>query len=352
MIMLSNDSISHANLNFSFNNQTKEIEITRPSKGRGLSPFTNTYHALDIHAQRLLYKIGSDEIRLTHEYGAPIDLRNAKFESIDFFDEQLFDAFKGQDAVNPLSLAAKYCRDKNSTEMTDGEFATALNKYLSQAKSLLLEMAVHGFIDYDTEAKFVRINEKLFRYADYKAGNRDFDNISFRSDLKPELKKFSAEEMEQINSDKTLLEEYNQLVENETRRKSLPLYGIIDLKTNDLILDGVDYITISNSQPTYISPKNLLIKVKKNRDLFFDGSIFSGKIEIETETGKYNYLANSFELKNSKKALLTVNPISEKDKELGKIKMKSYLSNLTGSLVVDDTSNRSGRKKEFSIYPK
>ena len=352
MIMLSNDSISHANLNFSFNNQTKEIEITRPSKGRGLSPFTDTYHALDIHAQRLLYKIGSDEIRLTHEYGAPIDLRNAKFESIDFFDEQLFDAFKGQDAVNPLSLAAKYCRDKNSTEMTDGEFATALNKYLSQAKSLLLEMAVHGFIDYDTEAKIVRINEKLFRYADYKAGNRDFDNISFRSDLKPELKKFSAEEMEQINSDKTLLEEYNQLVENETRRKSLPLYGVIDLKTNDLILDGVDYITISNSQPTYISPKNLLIKVKKNRDLFFDGSIYSGKIEIETETGKYNYLANSFELKNSKKALLTVNPISEKDKELGKIKMKSYLSNLTGSLVVDDTSNRSGRKKEFSIYPK
>jgi hypothetical protein len=88
MIMLSNDSISHANLNFSFNNQTKEIEITRPSKGRGLSPFTDTYHALDIHAQRLLYKIGSDEIRLTHEYGAPIDLRNAKFESIDFFETQ------------------------------------------------------------------------------------------------------------------------------------------------------------------------------------------------------------------------------------------------------------------------
>ena len=351
-ITLGEDSITHTNLNFSYNNQSKEVEITRPSKGRGLSPFNDSYHKIDIHAQRLLYKIGADEIRLTYEYGAPIDLRNAKFESVNYFDEQLFDAFKGQDAINPLSLAAKYCRDKNIIEMSDGEFATAINKYISQAKSLLLEMAVHGFIDYDTESKLIHVNEKLFSYADYKAGTKDFDNISFRSDLKPELKAFSAEEMEQINSNDALRNKYNQIIENETRRKSLPIYGIIDLKTSDLVLDGVDYITISNSQPTYISPKNLLIKVKKNRDLTFDGTIFSGKIEIESEIGKYNYTTNSFELKNSKKALLTVNPFTEKEKGQGKIEMKSYFSNVTGSLFVDDTSNRSGRKKEFNLFPK
>jgi len=351
-ISLGKDSIYHNHLNFSFNNQSKEVEITRPSKGRGLSPFTDSYHGIDFYCQRLLYKIGSDEIRLTYEYGAPIDLRNAKFESIDYFDEQLFDAFRGQDAINPLTLAAKYCREKQITELSDGEFATAINKYLSQSKSLILEMAVHGFINYDTEEKLISVNDKLFRYADYKMGIRDFDNISFKSDLKPELKIFSKEEIEQINSDKSLLNKYNQLVENETRRKSLPIYGVIDLKTSDLVIDGVDFITISNSQPTYISPKNLLVKVRKDRDVFFDGTIYSGKIEIETELGKYNYSKNEFEIKNSKKALLTVNPLTEKDKELGKIEMKSYLSNVTGSLVVDDTSNRSGRKKEFTIFPK
>ena len=351
-ISLGKDSIYHNHLNFSYNNQSKEVEITRPTKGRGLSPFTDSYHGIDFHAQRLLYKTGTDEIRLTYEYGSPIDLRNAKFESIDYFDEQLFDAFKGQDAINPLTLAAKYCRDKQITEMSEGEFATSINKYLSQSKSLILEMAVHGFINYDTEAKIISVNDKLFRYTDYKIGIRDFDNISFRSDLKPEMKTFSKEEMEQISSDKTLLNKYNQLVENETRRKSLPIYGVIDLKTSDLVLDGVDFITISNAQPTYISPKNLLVKVKKNREIHFDGTIFSGKIEIETELGKYNYLANEFEIKNSKKALLTVNPFTEKDKELGKIEMKSYFSNITGLLVVDDTSNRSGRKKEFTVFPK
>ncbi|MFM7661356.1 MAG: hypothetical protein ACKO6A_01660, partial [Bacteroidota bacterium] len=351
-ISLGKDSIYHNYLNFSYNNQSKEVEITRPSKGRGLSPFTDTYHGIDFHAQRLLYKTGTDEIRLTYEYGSPIDLRNAKFESIDYFDEQLFDAFKGQDAVNPLSLAAKYCREKQMTEMSEGEFATAINKYLSQSKSLILEMAVHGFINYDTEEKLISVNDKLFRYADYKIGTRDFDNISFKSDLKPELKTFTKEEMEQINSDKNLMAKYNQLVENETRRKSLPIYGIIDLKTSDLILDGVDFISISNSQPTYISPKNLVVKVRKNREIYFDGTIFSGKIEIETELGKYNYKANEFEIKNSRKALLTVIPFTEKDKQLGKIEMKSYFSNVTGSLVVDDTSNRSGRKKEFSTFPK
>jgi hypothetical protein len=351
-ITLGQDSVYHNHLNFNYNNQAKEIEITRPSKGRGLSPFTDSYHGIDFHAQRLLHKIGSNEIRLTYDYGAPTDLRNAKFESVDYFDEQLFDAFKGQDAVNPLTLAAKYCREKQIIEMNDGEFASAINKYLSQSKSLILEMAVHGFINYDTDDKIISVNDKLFSYADYKAGIRDFDNISFKSDLKPELKNFSKEEMEQINSDKSLQKKYNQLVENETRRKSLPIYGVLDLKTNDLVIDGVDFITISNSQPTYISPKNLSVKIKKNREIYFDGTIFSGKIEIETEIGKYNYLANEFEIKNSKKALLTVNPFTEKDKEMGKIEMKSYFSNLTGSLVVDDTSNRSGRKKEFTIYPK
>lgn len=351
-ISLGKDSIIHNYLNFSYNNQSKEVEITRPTKGRGLSPFMDSYHGIDFHAQRLLYKTGTDEIRLTYEYGSPIDLRNAKFESIDYFDEQLFDSFKGQDAVNPLSLAAKYCREKQLLEMSEGEFATAINKYLSQSKSLILEMAAHGFINYDTDEKLISVNDKLFRYADYKIGIRDFDNISFRSDLKPELKTFSKEELDQINSDKNLLNKYNQLIENETRRKSLPIYGVIDLKTSDLVIDGVDFITISNSQPTYISPKNLIIKVKKNREIHFDGTIFSGKIEIETELGKYNYNVNEFEIKNSKKALLTVNPFTDKDKELGKIEMKSFFSNVTGLLIVDDTSNRSGRNKEFTVFPK
>jgi len=351
-IYLDKDSIYHDYINFSFSNQSKDLEITRPTKGRGLSPFTDSYHGLDIHVQRLLYKMEADEIRLTYEFGASIDSRNAKFESLNLFDEKLFDAFKGQDLSNPLSLAAEYSRSKQIIEMSDGEFANAINKYLTQSKSLILEMAVHGFINYDTDEKSIRLNDKLFRYVDCKKGIRDFDNFSFMSNLKPELKNFSREEIEQINSDAELREKYNQLLKNEARRKSIPIYGIIDLKTNDLNIEGVDFVTISNSQQTYVTPNYLTILVKKNREVHFDGTIYSGKIEIETDIGKYNYLVNEFEIKKSPKVLLTVEPFTDKEKDFGQIKMKSYFSNVTGSLVVDDTSNRAGRKKEFTVFPK
>jgi hypothetical protein len=141
-ILIGKDSISHNSINFNYNNSTKEIEIARPSKGRGFAPFEDSYHQLDIHAQRILYAIGTNEIRFTYDYGAPIDLRNAKFESKDYFDEKLFESFKGMDAVNPLALAAKYALEKNTKVFTEGEFASGINKFITQCKPLILEMAV------------------------------------------------------------------------------------------------------------------------------------------------------------------------------------------------------------------
>jgi hypothetical protein len=351
-IQIDNDSISHIGINFSYDKNSQEIEISRPSKGIGYAPFEDSYHMLDIFCQRILYRTGTDELRLTYDYGASNDLKNAKFESKNFFDEKLFDSFKGQDAVNPLTNAAKYCREKNIKTLSEGEFASAINKYLSQCKSLMLEMAVHGFINYDTEQKIVTVNEKLYKYVENKSGQGDFDNISFKSDLKPEILQYNEDQLREIRSDSQLNKQYELLLENENRRKSLPFYGVLDLKTKELLIDGVDLVTISNTQTTFIGPENLQIKLKKNRDIQFMGTIYSGKIEIQTPLGFYNYSSNCFEISKSKKAVLYVDPITEREKNMSRIEMVSSFSNLSGKLYVDDISNRSGRNKEFGFYPK
>jgi hypothetical protein len=351
-ILIGKDSISHNSINFNYNNSTKEIEIARPSKGRGFAPFEDSYHQLDIHAQRILYAIGTNEIRFTYDYGAPIDLRNAKFESKDFFDEKLFESFKGMDAVNPLTLAAKYALEKNTKVFTEGEFASGINKFITQCKPLILEMAVHGFIQYNVEKKSVEVNDKLFKYVDYKSGNRDFDNLSFTSDLSPQLKNFSQQELEAIKSDSNLLSDYSQMLSNDNRRKKLPFYAILDLNTSHLIIDGVDYLTLAVNQPTYVSPTDLQLTIKANRNFSFDGIIHSGKMAITSEIGEFNYLTNSFQIKNAKKVSLTVRPFTEKEKNGEPIQMISELTNVTGILNVDDVKNRSGKNTLFSDYPK
>ena len=351
-ILIGQDSISHNSINFNYNNSLKEIEIARLSKGRGFAPFEDSYHQLDIHAQRILYGIGTNELRFTFDYGAPMDLRNAKFESKNYFDEKLFESFKGMDAINPLTLAAKYASDKNTRQFTEGEFASAINKFITQCKPLMLEMAVHGFIQYDVDKKTVEIKDKLIKYVEYKSGQRDFDNLSFISDLSTQLKSFSQQEMEVINSDKLLLANYNKMLANDNRRKKLPFYAILDLNTSNLIIDGVDYVTLSNAQPSYVSPTDLQITLKANRSFTFDGIIHSGKMAVTTEIGEFNYQTNSFNIKNAKKVLLTVQPFTEKEKNGQTIEMISALSNVYGTLIIDDINNRSGKNTSFTDYPK
>ena len=80
-IFIDNDSITHRQLSFSYQNNYKQLELLRPEKGMGNTPFENHYHMFDMYVSRILYSVGKDELRLHYPYNASEDLKYAKIVS-------------------------------------------------------------------------------------------------------------------------------------------------------------------------------------------------------------------------------------------------------------------------------
>jgi hypothetical protein len=179
------DSITHPGLRFDFDIEKKTMELTRTTSGSGQSPFSDSYHKLDIYVSKISWKYGEQDLMFTFDYGTSQEQRFARFESMNYFDERLFDRLQGLQSTHPLASLSAYCFKYDEYILTEGKAATALGLFVDQAKPVLLELATYGFLNYDVEAKIVTINPKTENFVLSKAGKRDFDNVLFVSDFRP-----------------------------------------------------------------------------------------------------------------------------------------------------------------------
>ena len=268
-IFIDKDSITHRQLSFSYQNKYKQLELLRPEKGMGNTPFENHYHIIDMYVSRILYTVGKDELRLHYPYNASEDLKYAKFESKNFFDESLYNSFKGFSKVNPISKIANFALMNEEVKVHEGKLASLLNKSIDQAKPILINMAMHGFITYDIKDKKAIINNKLINYAAFKDGQLDYDELFFESKLSSKNKK---------------------------NKKNIKKIGAINLISNELIVDGIESITVSKTNYTYIYPNLGHVIINKNRNINFNGWIVCGKLEAKTLVSNYNYKSHLFNL--------------------------------------------------------
>jgi len=342
------DSLSHSSVNFLYDLEKENIEIVRVKSGGGDAPFEDSFHQLDIFVPKITWKVGSDDVYFTFDFGTSQEQKVASFESKAYFDSQVYDRLQGMSPVHPLVALFRYAYKFDEMVMTEGKAASALGLTIEQAKGQLLQLSSAGFINYDSEGGMVAVNKKLITFVKAKSGDIDFDNIVFKCDFRTkELKGYSPEQIKENAYLQSIVALYDK--QNEERRLKKE-FGILNLPTMDLDLEAVDNVVVSSARNFIIFPENSHVKVKENRDFNFSGWINAGKMELNTKASRFKYNDYKVEILSTHESLFRVRPLKKED-GVNSIPMVSKISGIAGEILIDDTTNRAGAKPGFEKYP-
>jgi hypothetical protein len=343
----SGDSLVIQSCFFTLNEQNKEISINSIKKGFEYLPFVDSYFQVYVYAPVLSWKFGTPDPYYTFEVGTAQEQKTASFQSMNYFDPSIFQKFQSIGSAHPFIQIAALVKKNNKMDLGEGEVASALKKTIDQAKPLLVDMASYGLLILDSDAKKVRVSPKLIAYAEASTGESDYDNLKILSDLRPQTMRESKEE---IAADPNLKKMSVRMDQQNKSKRATIAYAVIQLDKNEMCLNQVNEVSLSQAQQTTIYPDSNYVTMYKNRDLSFRGWLVAGKMEFFTKFSKFDYEAFKINLLSTDEATLRVNPLRKEDGN-ERILMFSSFKNIKGELLIDDTESKSGRKGNNANYP-
>lgn len=352
LFLNSGDSIYHPGADFNYDLEKKEIQISRTSTGIGQAAFQDKYHQLEIYVPKVIWKVDTEELQFSYEFGTSPEQRMARFESSKFFDERLYDRLQGLSSVHPLVALANYSYKYDEETMKAGTAASALGLTKEQATPTLIQLSNLGFINYDTERDLVHVTDKLITFVEAKAGTKDYDNIIFVSDQRPK----TPPQLEGKTDMEIARDEYLSFLDSlftdlNEQRRGMTEYATMDLANLKLKIQAVDRVGISQRKNTTVVPERSEVVIKQNRDFDFGGWVFSGNVEINTVAANFTYDDFTISLLDTKETVFSVDPI-KREHGPGPVRMISEIEGVSGKLIIDHKNNKSGKNDLFDMYPR
>jgi hypothetical protein len=315
-IYLLQDSISHPGLNLKYLIDKKLVTLYKENQGVAVTPYSNSFHDLEMNFEVLNWKADEPILTLTNLFGGT--KTDATFTSADYFKEELFEKIGGLADVNPLFKVHRFMEQEQSNELSIKRLGYHLGLDYPDAKNMVIYLSTLGFADFDMDEDLVIIKEKLTDFVLAKTKKIDYDVINVYSDISGMNSKYNAK---------------------------------INLLNNDLTINGVEGIVVSDSQKVVILPAGGQIKMKRNRFFEFSGQIKAGRFDFYGKKFSFDYEQFKINLDNTDS--LRIQALSgEKDRE-GKPLLKpvkTVVQNVNGDLLIDNVFNKSGLK-DFPEYP-
>ena len=315
------DSIYHNRLGFRYDNKTRNMMIYRSEKDYGDAPFHDHYHGMDLFLEAMFWNIDNPTLDFKRMEGV-----NPRSEgdlvSTNYFRNDDFKRLQGLDGSHPMIRLEGFLNgivgDEHQVRFYSGDLATYLGYPMEQVLSLILRLQSEGYVEYDSESKWVTVLPRYFDVLESYRNNIDFDVIKLHTvttGRQPNLR--------------------------------------VDLRNNEMIvfgitaqIDGFDgaAITLSDRKQVVIVPDNNRIVLKKNRDFGFSGGILAGMFEFFTKDCLFSY--DDFMIKMNKVDSLRF--YAKADNQV--IPVDGTLEKLQGRLMIDRGDNKSSRF-ETSEYP-
>lgn len=313
-IYIDQDSITNSGVSVRYIPANKQVMIINDSKRNYYSPYNNTYHALDMYCESIIWKLDDDilDISMLRQQGAQ---SFSSFESSDYYTLDKYMKIQGIDQISPLQRVYLYCKKEGQHEFFIDEFSIFIKMDLIQAKQMIHNLAKAGLVTFEEGSGRVTAKDKLFDYvkAYAKAKDIDYDAINLVSATK-----------------------------NTSN-------AVLDLKSYDLKMEGVEKFVVSDSQKVAIYPKDQKIVVKKNRDILFDGYINAGRFEMIVSNSTFLYDQFKLDLPQIDSMWFSVTSFTNPPKWE---RVKSPINQLVGEILIDAPDNHSSlkRTKDYPIF--
>jgi hypothetical protein len=365
---IDSDSIYHPGINFKYIVKDNQVTLIRSGQGIVMSPFYDSYHKLEISSEALYWKVDEPVIDFAPLYGSSIT--DARISSYNYFVPAEYDALQGMGNKNPLYPISELALRKDTMILPVADVASYMGYITEEAIPLFYELTTMGLIFYDNESGMITVKPKLKDFTEARAKKRDYDPISFESDLKgPEIStnnrdlkealakvnnrieqvKKDGGSVTSLESEKATIEgEIKKLMESMGNRKTSN--ATLNLSNLDLIIRGVKRVNLSDSQIVRVYPFNQEFVVKKNRDFVFSGVVNAGSTEFFGKDLSYEYAEHKINLPQADSMRLRVFPFGSKNRG-SQLRVTSVIKNVRGTIYIDQKDNKAGNKKGNQNYP-
>lgn len=312
-IFYENDSIYHTGLQLRYLDENREIALMRNGEGVSGSPFFSSFHKVDMYVQTLYYKMDDDKMSLEMMRGINTP-GTAIFESTNFYSEERFFRLQGIDELNPINVIVNFTEKTGRTNFLVPELTEFMKKPYEQVKAMVLNLSEGGFVSYYLDVDRVEVKQKLFDYLNAKSKKIDYDVIQISSKV------------------------------NEGPN------GVLDLKSFNITVKGVDSVALSDKKAVYIIPQNKEIIIGKDRDVVFTGKVNAGYFTFYANKSSFEYGKFKLNMPTIDSMSFGVDTLNRKINKPVRVPVENVIADLSGELLIDDPANKSG-VKDTPQYP-
>jgi hypothetical protein len=306
------DSITHPGALFKYEKGKKRLKLLREEGMYKNTPYTDSYHQLDINTEMLTWDLQKPEVEF-----AVLSAKNqqtANFESRDFFTNSRYQQLKSINKFHPLQMLAGYLADhgggktanikqiNETTQISEANLATAM-----------AGLARDGYVTWNGQTGDVTMLPKGAHYVASARNKQDYDHIAIKS------------------------------LSGAGRNATL------NLNTNELLVRGVDRFNFSDDSATvFVQPDSGRIRIHQNRNIDFSGLVVASAMRFKGREFKFDY--NGFYVDMMKIDSIVIRSPNKKaakgDTKTADFALTNKGKVSEGRLYINDPKNKSGRKKK------
>ena len=317
------DSLYHNNLGFRYDNRTRKMMAFRSEKGYGDAPFHDNYHGLDLTFEAMYWNIDETHVDFRRMEGVN-PLSEGDVVSVNYFRMDDYRKLQGIDGTHPMARLEKFLAGFDNVDRQVrfhiGDWASYMGFPVEQVLSLVLRLRAEGYVEYDSDTKWVTVLPRFFDVVDASREEVDYDVIKLHSVM-------------------------------NNRQPNV----LLDLNTNDLLvfgittqIEGIDgsAISLSDRKRVVIVPDNGRLVFKKDCDFSFSGGILAGMFEFFTKDSRFSYKDFTIDMKK----VDSLRFYAKADNQI--IPVEGTIERLQGRLMIDRGDNKSSREDtpEYPIF--
>ncbi len=314
IVFMGRDSLLQPSMALTYGLESNLLELSKGNR-QGLVPFMDTYHKVEITAEKLSWDLNTPEINMSI-ISAPRQIP-ILIESNHYYNDGKYIRLRGIGSFHPLQSLVYYAKKKKKRVVYVADVAKAYKKKVSTYAGAMSSLAKQGFVSFDRSSGKVTLKDKAYFYVKARRKKTDFDNIVIKS-------------------------------------KSGSKNGVINLETNELTLNGVKRFYLSDTLVVYNEPRDGKVVIKKNRNMLLHGKLVAGKYFFICDSMEFNYDRYEIELNKIDSIQFSFKVGKEQADSLqvdeGERELGLAVDYASGMLYIDKPNNK-GTLKKNPGYP-